>query len=109
LTGFEFDFSTQDFDDIFFSAYFADDEGTPKPQMWWYWDEIYIDSTQARVEVGNASTWSGCTQREIQIPSAWSSSSITITSNKGSFGSFSGKYLYVVDSSGNVNANGYAL
>jgi len=106
---FDFDFSTANFNHIYFAGYFAQDTGSPTPQLWWYWDEIYVDTTQARVEVGNASTWSGCTQREIQIPSAWSGSSITITANKGSFGSFSGKYLYVVDSSGNINSNGYAI
>ena len=71
-------------------------------------DDLFADNTRARVEIGNASTWSGCTQREIQIPVSWSGSSISISANKGSFGSFSGKYLYVVDSSGNVSA-GYGL
>ncbi len=71
-------------------------------------DDIYIQDTKARVEIGDASTWSGCTHREIQPPSAWSGSSITIKLNQGSFTSLSGKYLYVVDSSGNVSA-GYGL
>jgi len=74
-----------------------------------YMDDIYFDVTRARVEVGNASTWSGCTQREIQIPTAWSSSSVTITANKGGYSSFSGKYLYVLDSENRVNSNGYAI
>jgi len=109
LENFEFDFSTQNYDNIYFAAYFARDDGTPTPQMWWYWDEIYIDTTRARVEIGNASTWSACTHREIQIPSAWSGSSITVTVNQGSFADSSGAYLYVVDSDGNVNSNGYSI
>jgi len=71
-------------------------------------DDLFADNTRARVEIGNASTWAGCTQREIQIPTGWSNSTITIKANKGAFSSFSGKYLYVVDSSGNVSA-GYGL
>jgi len=95
-----------------FGSYFARDVdpygGGGPVDGYIYTDDIYFDVTRARVEVGNASTWAGCTQREIQIPSAWSGSSITITANKGSFSSFSGKYLYVVDSSGNVSS-GYGL
>jgi hypothetical protein len=50
-----------------------------------------------------------CTHREIQIPSAWSDTSITITLNKGSFANFNSAYLYVIDADGNVNTNGYLL
>jgi len=71
-------------------------------------DDLFADNTQARVEIGNASTWAGCTQREIQIPTAWSNSAITIRANQGAFNSFSGKYLYVVDSNGNISA-GFGL
>jgi hypothetical protein len=74
-----------------------------------YVDDLYFDVTRARVEIGNASTWSGCTWREIQRPTAWSGSSITVVVNEGGFGSLSGKYVYVVDSEGNVNANGYGI
>ncbi len=72
-------------------------------------DDIYIDNTRARVEVCNSSTWAARTHCEIQIPSAWSGTSITTTLNQGSFSGLSGAYLYVVDSSGAVNANGYLL
>jgi len=109
LTNFEFDFSTQDYDNIYFAAYFARDQGTPTPCMWWYWDEIYIDTTRARVEIGDASTWSACTHREVQIPSAWASNSVTVTLNQGSLDQFEGKYLYVVDSTGAINASGRLL
>lgn len=75
-----------------------------------YWiDEIYVDYTWARVEIGNAPTWSGCTRREIQIPSAWSDTSITVTVNQGALQSLGSAFLYVVDANGNVNQNGYAL
>lgn len=74
-----------------------------------YYDDVYIDNTQARIEVCNASTWSSVTQCEIQIPSAWSPNSVTITANQGSFANSQNAYIYVVDSDGNVNANGYPI
>ena len=74
-----------------------------------FWDDAYIDTTRAHVEIGDADTYGGCTHREIQIPTAWSASSITIKANPGSFAGLSNLYLYVVDSNGAVNANGYKL
>lgn len=74
-----------------------------------YVDDVYVDTTQARVEIGNASTWDACTQREIQIPSAWSTTSITVTINRGIFSPGSQVYLYVIDADGNHNSEGYPL
>jgi hypothetical protein len=74
-----------------------------------YMDDVYIDITQARVEIGNASTWAACTHKEIQPPTAWSASSVTVTVNRGSFGDTDAAYLYVVDSTGAVNSSGYAI
>ena len=71
-----------------------------------YYDDVYIDNTQARVEICDASTWAARTQCEIQIPSAWSTTEITITTNQGSLDTLAGKYVYVVDLDGTVNANG---
>jgi hypothetical protein len=106
LRNFEYDFSSQDYDNIYFASYFATDTGSPMPQLWWYWDEIYVDTTQARVEVGNAPTWAACTHREIQIPTAWSDGEITFTVNRGSLIS-PNTYLFVVDAGGAVNSTGY--
>jgi hypothetical protein len=65
--------------------------------------EIYVDSTVARVEIGDGSTWSTSTHREIQIPNSWSASEVHITLNQGSFADGSTAYLYVIDSRGNVS------
>jgi hypothetical protein len=72
-------------------------------------DDVYIDTTQARVEIGNAATFNSCTHREIQIPTAWSGTSITVTANQGSFENGKTAYLYVIDADGNVNAQGYPI
>ncbi len=69
-------------------------------------DNVYIDTNWARVEIGNASTYSTSTKREIQIPTSWSASSITLNVNSGSFSTGSTAYVYVVDSSGNMNSSG---
>jgi hypothetical protein len=94
------------FRNLYLMHYFATDTGTPRPSMEFYWDELYIDITKARVELGDASTWSSCTHREVQIPTAWSSDSITINVNQGSFQNAQQAYLYVVDSNGAVNQQG---
>lgn len=74
-----------------------------------YYDDVYIDNTMARVELGNASTWTNCTHREIQPPKSWSSNSIAITVNNGNFTAGEKAYLYVVDANGNVNYSGYPV
>jgi len=72
-------------------------------------DDAYFSNTRARVEVGNATTWSACTHREVQIPTAWSGSSIAVRMNAGSFSDLTHQYLYVVNRYGNVNQDGYPL
>ncbi len=59
--------------------------------------------------IGNASTWAASTVHDIEIPTAWTSGSITVSLHNDSFPTFDGAYLYVFDSNGNVNANGYPL
>ncbi len=94
------------FRNLYLMHYFATDTGTPRPSMEFYWDELYIDTTKARVELGDAATWAACSHREIQIPSAWSNDSITINVNQGSFQDGQPAYLYVVDGTGAVNQQG---
>jgi hypothetical protein len=74
-----------------------------------YIDDAYIDTTLARVEVCSGSSWNSRSHCEIQPPTSWSSSSVQVTFNRGSFSSGNTVYLYVVDSSGNVNSSGYPI
>lgn len=76
---------------------------------WVYYDDIYMDDSWARVMIGNAPTFAASTQREIQIPSAWSDTSITVQLNQGALSGFDKAYLYVFDANGNVNSAGYPL
>lgn len=79
-------------------------DGTPSFTFWM--DDIYVDNTASRVEICTNSTWTARGACEVQIPSAWSASSITATVNQGAFANGATAYLYVVDSTGAVNTSG---
>lgn len=81
----------------------------PPVNAYIYFDDVYLDNTWARVMIGDQNTFDASTHREIQIPTAWSDTSVTVTINQGSFTTLSGSYLYIIDADGNVNANGYPL
>lgn len=69
-----------------------------------YWaDDVYVDNTWARVMICPGSSWNSRGSCEIQIPSAWSASSISVAANTGVLASGSSAYLYVVDANGNVS------
>lgn len=75
-----------------------------------FWDETGVYAEKGglwRVVICPNSTFTGRGKCEIQVPTAWSNTSITVTLKQGEFASFSGKYLYIVDSIGNVNTNGF--
>lgn len=78
-------------------------DGTTDDNLF-YMDDVYYDTSFARVEIGDSSTFSACTHREIQIPTAWANGSVSITANLGSFASASGKFLFVTDSAGHTSA-----
>jgi hypothetical protein len=72
-------------------------------------DDVYVDYTWARVELGNAPTWALCTVKEVQIPTQWTNTQITAQLNRGGFANGQTAYLYVVDANGAVNAVGYPI
>ena len=63
----------------------------------------YGSNCRARVEIGNASTYSSCTDIAIQGPTSWSSSSITAKCNTGGLSSNDSWYLFVIDGSGTAS------
>ena len=71
-------------------------------------DDIYIDNSWARIEIGDNAVYENCTHREIQPASSWSDSGATITLNQGSFADQDTAYLFVVDSTGTVS-DGYEI
>jgi hypothetical protein len=75
----------------------------------WY-DDVFVQiGSQARVELGDAPTWKGCTYREVQYPKSWSTGTVSISFNPGNFAAGKTAYLYVVDADGNVNSSGYPV
>lgn len=92
---------------VTFQNYQGNGFGSTGTKVWM--DDLYISQTQARVEICNAATWTACTKKDIQPPSAWADNRITVKVNKGGLGSLSGAYLYVVDGTGAVNSAGYPL
>lgn len=64
-----------------------------------YWvADVYADTTWARVMIGNSPTFTGTSDREIQIPVTWSNGTIQAQININSFPSGQKMYLFVVDS-----------
>ncbi len=72
-------------------------------------DDHYVDFTQARIELGNAPTFSASNHREIQQPLFWNDGQIEFKTNLGSFRNGDAVYLYIINADGSVNENGYAL
>jgi len=71
-----------------------------------YISEMYVDTTRARVEIGDNADWNACTKREIQIPTAWLDGVVSVQFNAGSFQSGDQAYAFVVDRDGN-HSGGY--
>jgi hypothetical protein len=70
---------------------------------WRYFDDIYVDTTLARVVLADKPVLSQASIVELQIPSAWSDGSISAQVNLGKFTQGQTAYLFVVDASGNVS------
>lgn len=69
-------------------------------------DEVYIDDTQARVELGDAAQWGDCTERNPQPPIAWTDDEIQVTLNQGRQLTGAVAYAFVVLTDGRVLALG---
>lgn len=72
------------------------------------YDDIYIDFSGARIEIGNAPSWGACTRREIQIAASWSDTDVLFRLNQGAF-SPGAAWLYVMNENGEVNAAGFPI
>jgi hypothetical protein len=73
-----------------------------------HWDDIYIDNSWSRVEIGDNPVYGKCTHREMQIPSTWSSGQIAFKLNQGAFSNGATAYLFVIDENG-VPSPGYPI
>lgn len=74
-----------------------------------YIDNIYYSKTCARVEIGDASTWSACSRHEVQLVTTWATDSINLTVRQAGFGATDDAWIYVVDEDGSYNSSGLAV
>jgi hypothetical protein len=75
---------------------------------WRYFDDLYIDTTLARVVLADKPQLADATIIENQVPVSWSDGSITATVNLGQFSQGQTAYLIVIDPSG-ASAAGTAV
>ncbi len=76
-----------------------------------WFDDLYIATTQARVELCDSPVWKECKSKEIQVvdEDTWSDTGISFKLNSG-FSNYTGSiYLYVVDKDGFANEKGFPL
>ncbi len=78
----------------------------------WVVDDVYVatgPAAAARVEIGDAPTYSSSTRLALSTPTTWADGSIQATFREGTFSSGSDAYLYVTDANGVVNVDGYPI
>jgi hypothetical protein len=76
---------------------------------WRYFADVYLDYSLARVVLANNANLSSATIIEPQVPTSWSSGSITFKVNLGKFKQGERAYVHVVDSTGARSATGLAV
>lgn len=72
-------------------------------------DDIYIGSSQARVEISNSPSWKADMVKEVLPISNWSSNKILAQAHEGKIKLSSDMYVYVVDKDGNTNNQGFKV
>ncbi len=76
------------------------------------YDDIYVaigPNAVSRVELGDAPTYLGNTRIAIQLPISWQDNQIKISLDDVEGIGISNAYLYITDSNGKFNMNGYPL
>ena len=68
-------------------------------------DDVYLDTTWARIELANSPDYAAATHREMQpFIDNWSDDSATIRWNQGAFLPGDDAYLFLIDTAGEVSA-----
>lgn len=74
-------------------------------------DDVYVAVgayAQARIEIGNASTYTASTRLAMSTPNTWSDTRITATVRQGGFSNAESAYLFVIDANG-IPSPGYPI
>jgi hypothetical protein len=70
-------------------------------------DDVYVDVSLARVELGDRPSYDECTHREVQRIDTWSDQKISFHVNQGAFPDGTPVFVFVHDAQGRVNAAGF--
>lgn len=70
--------------------------------------DIYVSTSQARIEISESKTWDPKSKREILSFTTWTNTKIEANFNSAA-DALSEKYIYVIDENGNVNSQGFPL
>ena len=76
---------------------------TMDPQDRYWASSVYLDTTWARVMIGDAPSLHQATHVEIQIPTAWAPNAVSVKLNTRAFPANKSAYLFVVDAENNVS------
>ena len=77
-----------------------------------YYDDFYLaygDNAQARIEIGNSTSYSSCTKMGMLVPTSWSPSSITAKFFPSNFSNGETGYIYVTDANGSTSPASAAI
>jgi len=77
--------------------------------QWRYFSDVYLDYTPARVVLANNAVLNIATIIEPQVPSSWSTGSISIAVNLGKFTAGQTAYLFVFDPTGVPSTVGFPI
>lgn len=80
-----------------------------QPRSYEYVDSLYVDDSWHRVLLCAQATWSACTKPEVQIPTAWTDTQVSVVVRRAGLQGTSPLYVYVVNGQGEVNAQGLRI
>lgn len=80
-------------------------EGFSSSAKAWF-DDVYVASTRARIEVCDAEVYSNCKLRHLQYAKSWTAGSITVDLRNLNDFKQGDSYIYVIDKNGVVSAQG---
>jgi hypothetical protein len=97
---------------ILYAVHMVVENGGPwvptAPGSQYFAADVYVDTTWARVMIGNSPVFNRVTDREVEIPFRWTNDQIQAYANVDSFPAHQHMYLFVIDADGHASA-GYPL
>ena len=105
----QFRFRTSAYPAKYSDVYMAQVSNGAQKGTYGYYDSLYIDDTWHRILVCESGRFEDCKSREIQIPLTWRDEELSFQLRVTPFKNNDYLYVYVVNSNGEVNPEGYPL